>query len=65
MVEGTLAGLGAGATGCEFAYVLNSFGVKVTLVEALEHILPTEDFEACAVLEKCLVRDGIELESSQ
>lgn len=53
--------LGAGAIGCEFAYVLNSFGVKVTLVEALDHILPTEDFETCAVLEKCLVRDGIDV----
>ncbi|MCZ6829241.1 MAG: dihydrolipoyl dehydrogenase [Gammaproteobacteria bacterium] len=51
--------LGAGAIGCEFAYVLNSFGVEVTLVEALDHILPTEDFEACAVLEKCFLRDGI------
>jgi dihydrolipoamide dehydrogenase len=53
--------LGAGAIGCEFAYVMNSFGVKVTLVEALDHILPTEDFETCAVLEKCLVRDGIDV----
>jgi dihydrolipoamide dehydrogenase len=55
--------LGGGAIGCEFAYVLNSFGVKVTLVEALEHILPTEDYEACAVLERCLVRDGIDVRS--
>lgn len=53
--------LGGGAIGCEFAYVLNSFGVKVTLVEALDHILPTEDFETCAVLERCLVRDGIDV----
>lgn len=53
--------LGAGAIGCEFAYVLNSFGVKITLVEALDHILPTEDFETCAVLAKCLERDGIDL----
>ena len=55
--------LGGGAIGCEFAYVLNSFGVKVTLVEALEHILPTEDYEACAVLERCLVREGIDVRS--
>ncbi|MEH6826194.1 MAG: dihydrolipoyl dehydrogenase [Motiliproteus sp.] len=53
--------LGAGAIGCEFAYVMNSFGVKVTLVEAAEHILPTEDFETCAVLDKCFKRDGIEV----
>jgi len=53
--------LGAGAIGCEFAFVMNSFGVKVTLVEALDHILPTEDFESCAVLAKCFKRDGIDL----
>ena len=53
--------LGGGAIGCEFAYVLNSFGVKVTLVEALDHILPTEDFETCAVLEHSLLRDGIDV----
>ena len=53
--------LGAGAIGCEFAYVMNSFGVRVTLVEALEHILPTEDFETCAVLDGELRRAGIEV----
>lgn len=53
--------LGAGAIGCEFAYVLNSFGVKVTLVELAEHLLPTEDFETCKVLDKCLKRDGIDV----
>jgi len=53
--------LGAGAIGCEFAYVMNSFGVKVTLVELADHILPTEDFETCAVLDKCFKREGIEV----
>jgi len=53
--------LGAGAIGCEFAFVMNSFGVKVTLVEALEHILPTEDFETCAVLDKSFRQAGVDL----
>lgn len=53
--------LGAGAIGCEFAYVMSCFGVKVSLIELAEHILPSEDYETCAVLEKCLKRDGIEL----
>ncbi len=53
--------LGGGAIGCEFAYVLNGFGVQVTLVEALDHILPSEDFEVCAVLENSLVRSGIDV----
>jgi dihydrolipoamide dehydrogenase len=53
--------LGAGAIGCEFAYVMNSFGVKVILVEALDHILPTEDFETCAVLDKVFRQSGIDV----
>lgn len=53
--------LGAGAIGCEFAYVMNRFGVEVTLVEMADHLLPTEDFETCALLEKCFKRDGIEI----
>jgi dihydrolipoamide dehydrogenase len=53
--------LGAGAIGCEFAYVMNSFGVQVTLVEALDHILPTEDFETCAVLDRELKGAGIDV----
>jgi dihydrolipoamide dehydrogenase len=56
--------LGAGAIGCEFAYVMNSFGVKVTIVEALEHVLPTEDSEACALLENIFNRHGIDVLTS-
>ncbi len=51
--------LGAGAIGCEFAYVLNCFGVEITLVEAMSHILPTEDFEACAVVARSFKKSGI------
>lgn len=53
--------LGAGAIGCEFAYIMNSFGVKVTLIEFAKHILPTEDFETTAILEQSFKRDGIEV----
>ncbi|MES9828394.1 MAG: dihydrolipoyl dehydrogenase [Candidatus Thiodiazotropha sp.] len=53
--------LGAGAIGCEFAYVMNRFGVDVTLVEMADHLLPTEDFETCALLERCFKRDGVEI----
>ena len=56
--------LGAGAIGCEFAYVMNSFGVKVTLVEAMEHVLPTEDADVCAVLEKSFKKAGIAVHTS-
>lgn len=53
--------LGGGAIGCEFAYVMNSFGVKVTLVESLAHLLPTEDSEVCAILASSFQHDGIEV----
>jgi len=56
--------LGAGAIGCEFAYVMNSFGVKVTLVEAMDHVLPTEDADVCAVLEKSFKKAGIAVHTS-
>lgn len=53
--------LGAGAIGCEFAYVMNAFGVKVTLVEMSEHILPAEDFEVAQVLDASLRKAGIDI----
>ncbi len=53
--------LGGGAIGCEFAYVMNNFGVDVTIVEAMPHLLPTEDAQICEVLEACFKRDGIEI----
>ena len=53
--------LGAGAIGCEFAYVLNAFGVRVILVEALQHILPAEDFEPAAVVAGSFEKAGIDI----
>jgi dihydrolipoamide dehydrogenase len=53
--------LGAGAIGCEFAYVLNSFGVEVQLVEMAEHILPFEDAETVSVLADQFQKKGIEI----
>lgn len=53
--------LGGGAIGCEFAYILNSFGVKVTLVEAMDHLLPSEDLEVCGILAKSFKREGIDV----
>ena len=36
----SIAIMGAGAIGAEFAYFLNSFGTKVTLIEMLPRVLP-------------------------
>jgi dihydrolipoamide dehydrogenase len=60
-VPASLAVLGAGAVGTEFASIYNSFGSKVTLVEMLPRILPIEDEEVSAELEKVLRRHGIKV----
>lgn len=53
--------IGAGAIGCEFAYIMNAFGVKVILVEVMEQILPVEDTETVSVLERSFKKNGITL----
>ena len=57
----TLAIVGAGAVGMEFADVFASFGSKVTLIEALPRILPLEDAEASDALGKSYRKRGIEV----
>ncbi len=55
----SLAIVGAGAVGCEFADVFNAFGTKVTLIEVLPRILPVEDAEASDALSKSFKKRGI------
>ena len=57
----TLAIIGAGAVGMEFADIFAAFGVKVTLIEALPRILPIEDAEASDTLAKSYRKRGIEV----
>lgn len=57
----TLGIIGAGAIGMEFADVYNAFGTKVTVIEALEQVLPLEDHEAAAVVEKSYKKRGIDV----
>ncbi|MBE2184887.1 MAG: dihydrolipoyl dehydrogenase [Anaerolineae bacterium] len=52
---------GAGAIGVEFAYVFRNYGVEVTLIEFLDRILPLEDEEVSAELEKQYKRAGIKV----
>jgi len=55
--------IGAGAIGIEFAYFYNAFGTRVKVVEALPQVLPREDEEIAAILDKSLAGQGIELET--
>jgi dihydrolipoamide dehydrogenase len=58
-VPGSLLSIGAGAIGIEFASMYRSFGSEVTVVEALPRIVPNEDEEVSAELEKAFKRRGI------
>ncbi len=53
--------LGAGAIGVEFAHIMNSFGVEVHLVEALDQVLPLEDGEVVETLVKMFKRRKIKM----
>jgi dihydrolipoamide dehydrogenase len=57
----SMAILGAGAIGVEFAHIFNSFGVQITLIEALDNILPLEDSEAVEVLKSSFKKRGIKI----
>lgn len=56
----SIAIIGAGAVGCEFADIFASFGSKVTLIEALPRILPIEDAESSDAVAKSYKKRGIE-----
>jgi len=51
--------IGAGAIGVEFATIWHSYGVEVTIVEMLPHLLPLEDPEISEELEKSFKRRKI------
>ncbi len=57
----TMAIIGAGAVGCEFADVFNAFGTKVTLLEVMPRLLPIEDEDCSVELAKALKKRGIEI----
>lgn len=53
--------VGAGPTGCEFAYIFACLGVKVYLIEVLDRILPANDKRASRVLSGKLKSIGVEI----
>lgn len=59
-VPKSLAILGAGAVGVEFASIYSRFGSSVTLIEMLPRLLPIEDEEISAELLKSFKKRGIE-----
>lgn len=53
--------VGAGAIGVEFAYFFGAFGAEVTLVEALDNVLPIEDHEVSQALERNFKKQKIDI----
>ncbi len=51
-LPGSMAVMGAGAIGIEFAYIYKHVGVDVTVIEALDSLLPNEDAEISKELHK-------------
>jgi dihydrolipoamide dehydrogenase len=57
----TLAIIGAGAIGCEFADVYAAFGTQVTIIEMADRVLPLEDRDCSAVVEKSYRKRGMKV----
>ena len=55
----TIAIVGAGAVGCEFADVFTAFGSKVSLIEAMPRILPLEDEDSSAEVQRSFKKRGM------
>lgn len=53
--------VGAGAIGMEFADIYDAYGTRVTMVEALDRILPLEDAEVSKFMERTYKRRGIDI----
>ena len=57
----TMIVVGAGAVGVEFASIFNSFGTQVTILEMLPRVVPVEDEEISAELDKAFRKKGIQI----
>ena len=62
-VPRSVAIIGGGATGCEFAYMWSAYGADVTIIELMPRLIPNEDEEISALLERSFRRRGIEIVS--
>ena len=62
-VPKSLIVVGAGAVGVEFASIYNSFGTGVTILEMLPRVVPLEDEEISAELDKAFRKKGIKIQT--
>ena len=60
-VPSSVAVVGGGAIGCEFASLLADLGAKVTVLEALESLLPGCDEDIVRLIARSFKRRGIDI----
>ena len=58
-IPSSLLIIGGGAIGVEFAYIYNALGSKVTVIEMMDEILPTNDKDLGSALRKSLSKKGV------
>ena len=58
-LPGSIAIIGGGVIGIEFAYLFNKLGCSVTVLELMDHILPMVDEEVSGMARKRLEKDGV------
>ncbi len=58
-IPSSLLIIGGGAIGIEFAYIYNTLGSKVTVIEMMGEIIPMDDKEMGSALRKSLSKKGI------
>lgn len=63
-LPGSIIIAGAGAIGVEFAYVLANYGVKVTIVEFLDRMVPLEDADVSKELARAYKKLGVDVLTS-
>ena len=56
--------IGGGAIGVEFAYVWVNYGVEVTILEMMPHLLPNEEPEVSDTLEKAYKKLGVKFQTN-
>ncbi|MBX3001521.1 MAG: dihydrolipoyl dehydrogenase [Caldilineaceae bacterium] len=57
----SIAVIGAGPIGMELGYFYNAYGVEVTIIEMLDHVLPLEETDVAAEVAKAFKSKGIRL----
>jgi dihydrolipoamide dehydrogenase len=62
-VPESIAIVGGGANGCEFACTFAEFGAKVTVIEMLDRLVPLEDPDLGAGLQRAFQRRGIDVKT--